>query len=196
MNRFFYLFVALLLLLASCKSGSSSNKVKDEGQAQSELLQSYNKADSLYRHNIIKNELFEDFIQQSVNFAGNYPENEIAPEMLWKAGVGCMILAKKASWEENPDKDYIDRYARLGLNIFTNIQSTYPEYKDVKLCFINRAIIYDDILHKYLDAEYEYRDFLHKYPEDSMCNNIREYLPYLGKDEEEIYAKIESQQEN
>lgn len=194
MSKKFYIFVAILVLFASCNSKKTNENTQNESQAQSELMQSYNKADSLYHQNIIDNALFEDFIKRSIDFAGNYPDAEMAPDMLWKAGVGCMILAKKASWEEFPDQEYINKYAQLGLDLFTNIQGTYPDFKDVKMCYINRAIIYDDILHKYLDAEYEYRDFLHKYPDDSLCDNIREYLPYLGKSEEEIFAHIENQQ--
>lgn len=190
-------FLCLALALISCNKSNkqSADIIKNEAEAQSSLLQAYNKADSLYHQEIINEQLFEDFINQTVQFADNYPDNEIAPEMLYKAGIGCMILAKKEGLKEIPDEEYISKYANLGLTIFTTIQGTYPDYEGIKYCYLNRAFIYDDILHKYLDAEYEYRDFLHKFPNDSMCDNIRIYLRVLGKSEEEIYATIEHQDE-
>ncbi len=172
----------------------TSEIIKNEGEAQSELLQIYNKADSLYHQNIISGELFSNFIEKAIVFSKVYPENEIAAEMLYKAGIGSMILAKKASTQEIPDDDATEHYAQTGINIFNRIQTTYPDYEGLKYCYLNRAFIYDDILHKYLDAEYEYRDFLHKFPNDSICENIRMYLRVLGQDDEEIYARIEHQQ--
>lgn len=191
-------FLCLALLLIACNKSQqpgTSEIIKNEGEAQSELLQTYSKADSLYRQNIINDELFSNFIEKAIVFSKNYPENEIAAEMLYKAGIGSMILAKKASTLEIPDDDTREHYAQIGINIFNMIQNTYPDYEGVKYCYLNRAFIYDDILHKYLDAEYEYRDFLHKFPNDSICENIRMYLRVLGQDDEEIYARIEHQQE-
>lgn len=190
-------FLCLALLLMACNKSQqpgTSEIIKNEGEAQSELLQIYNKADSLYHQNIISDELFSNFIEKAIVFSKVYPENEIAAEMLYKAGIGSMILAKKASTQEIPDDDATEHYAQIGINIFNRIQNTYPDYEGLKYCYLNRAFIYDDILHKYLDAEYEYRDFLHKFPNDSICENIRMYLRVLGQDDEEIYARIEHQQ--
>lgn len=191
MRKLLY-FLCIALLLLSCNSKDSSIKsIQEKSIDQTELLQTYNKADSLYQQGIINQELFENFISQTIKFADSYPENEITPDMLTKAGVACMILAKNASMEQYPDNEKIEHYARQGISIFEKIQTTYPDYEGVKNCYLNRAFIYDDILHKYLDAEYEYREFLHKYPDDSTCENIRAYLQVIGKSEEEIMAVIE-----
>lgn len=194
MRKFLYL-CCLSLLLWSCGSSNepSSNAIQNEGADQAEMLQTYNKADSLYQQGIISRELFDKFITQTIKFADTYPENEITPDMLSKAGVACMILAKNYSMDQYPDQEAIEMYARKGLSIFEKIQATYPDYEGVRTCYLNRAFIYDDILHKYLDAEYEYREFLHKYPDDSACENIRAYLQVLGKSDEEIMAEIERQ---
>lgn len=191
MRKLLYILCIAALLFSCNKSkDQSSNAVQEESGDQTELLQAYDKADSLYRQGIINKELFEDFITRTIRFADMHPENEIIPDMLSKAGVACMILAKNASMESYPNEEYIEEYARKGISIFEKIQATYPEYEGVKNCYLNRAFIYDDILHKYLDAEYEYREFLHKYPEDSSCDNIRAYLQVLGKSDEEIMAAI------
>lgn len=194
MRNFLY-FVCLSLLFLSCNSKDNSVKsVQEESLDQTELLQSYNKADSLYQQSIINQELFDSFITKAVKFADYYPENEITPDILSKAGVACMILAKNESMSQHPDEETVNKYAQQGISIFEKIQATYPDYEGIKNCYLNRAFIYDDILHKYLDAEYEYREFLHKYPDDSACENIRAYLQVLGKSEEEIMAAIEQQQ--
>jgi tetratricopeptide (TPR) repeat protein len=190
MRKLLY-FLCLAIFIIGCnKKNQTSNTVQEESGDQTELMQTYDRADSLYQQGIINQELFEEFIDQAIRFADVHPENEIIPDMLSKAGVACMILAKSKSMEQNPDEEYIENYARKGISIFEKIQATYPDYEGVKNCYLNRAFIYDDILHKYLDAEYEYREFLHKYPEDSACENIRAYLQVLGKSEEEIMAAI------
>ncbi len=189
------LFICILvLILASCNSPQEPvlNTIQNESAEQTELMQIYNKADSLYQQTIISKELFDSFITKAVKFADCYPENEITPDMLSKAGVACMILAKNAAIEQNPNQEVVEEYARKGLGIFEKIQATYPDYEGIRNCYLNRAFIYDDILHQYLDAEYEYRDFLHKYPDDSACDNIRSYLQVLGKSDEEILASIEN----
>lgn len=192
MRKLLY-FLCLPLLLLACNTSpeQGANDIQTQGADQAELLQTYNKADSLYQQGIISRELFDEFITQTIKFADTYPENKITPDMLSKAGVACMILAKNCSLEQYPDQEAIEMYARKGLSIFEKIQATYPDYEGVRNCYLNRAFIYDDILHKYLDAEYEYRDFLHKYPDDSACENIRAYLQVLGKSDEEIMAEIE-----
>lgn len=195
MRKLLYILCIATLLFSCNKTRNQNvNAVQEESFDQTELLQAYDKADSLYQQGIINKELFEDFITQAIRFADMHPENNIIPDMLSKAGVACMILAKNASMEPNPNDEYIEEYARKGISVFEKIQATYPEYEGVKNCYLNRAFIYDDILHKYLDAEYEYREFLHKYPDDSSCDNIRAYLQVLGKSEEEIMAEINNWQ--
>ena len=193
MRKLLY-FISIVLLLFSCNKSKNqgTNMVQEESGDQTELMQAYDKADSLYQQGIISQELFDHFITQTIKFADVYPENEITPDMLSKAGVACMILAKNASIEQNPDQEVVENYAHKGISIFEKIQATYPDYEGVRNCYLNRAFIYDDILQKYLDAEYEYREFLHKYPDDSACENIRSYLQVLGKSDEEIMASIEN----
>lgn len=193
MRKLLY-FLCLAVFFISCNSKEQQNKtVQEDSCDQTELMQTYEKADSLYQQGIINQELFDSFITQAIKFADVYPENAITPDMLYKAGVACMIMAKNATLNQNPEDEKVELYARKGISVFEKIQATYPDYEGVKNCYLNRAFIYDDILHKYLDAEYEYREFLHKYPDDSTCENIRAYLQVLGKSDEEIMAEIEHQ---
>ena len=187
------LFLCLALLLLSCDptKNQTVNTVQNESAEQAELLLIYNKADSLHKQSVINQELFDEFITKAIKFYDSHPENEITPDMLFKAGVACMILAKNEAIMPDPNTEIVDNYAHKGLNIFEKIQATYPDYEGLRNCYMNRAIIYDDILHQYLSAEYEFREFLHKYPDDSACENIRAYLQVLGKSDEEIMAAIE-----
>lgn len=193
MRKLLY-FICIGLLFFSCNESKNqgTNTVQEDSSDQTELMQAYDKADSLYQQGIISQELFDHFITQTIKFADVYPENEITPDMLSKAGVACMILAKNALIEQNPDQEVVENYAHKGISIFEKIQATYPDYEGIRNCYLNRAFIYDDILQNYLDAEYEYREFLHKYPDDSACENIRSYLQVLGKSDEEIMASIEN----
>ena len=142
----FFLCLPLLLLACNSSNNQLANDIQTKGADQAELIQTYNKADSLYQQGVISRELFDEFITQTIKFADTYPENEITPDMLSKAGVACMILAKNCSMEQQPDQEAIEMYARKGLSIFEKIQATYPDYEGVRNCYLNRAFIYDDIL--------------------------------------------------
>ncbi|MEG1556508.1 MAG: hypothetical protein RR356_07280 [Bacteroidales bacterium] len=186
MKRIFYI-AAFLFLFISCKNEqkNSSNSIKIRGKEQSELLYTYHKADSLYYIGIIDTNLFNLFIEQTLSFSGNFPEDPIAPDMLSKAGVATMILAKSST-----NRKQSLEYAKKGLDIFNKIQKIYPEYESVKNCYINRAIIYDDIIGDYPSAEYEYRDFIHRYPNDTLTESIKNYLPFLGRSTDEIAEEL------
>ena len=135
MRKLLYILCIATLLFSCNKSRNQNvNAVQEESIDQTELLQAYDKADSLYQQGIINKELFEDFITQAIRFADMHPENNIIPDMLSKAGVACMILAKNASMEPNPNDEYIEEYARKGISVFEKIQATYPEYEGVRPC--------------------------------------------------------------
>lgn len=189
----YFLFLTLALVVASCKQKDKNTDAETNCLNQTELIQLYDKADSLYHQGIVNEELMLQFVDEAEKYANANPDDTLAIDMLYKSGIACMIVGKQASMSQAPDQAKIDTLAHRGIAIFDRIQQNYPTYKDVKNCYLNRAFIYDDILHKYLDAEYEYRDYIHLFPEDTAtCENLRIYLRYMGKDDEEIYAEIES----
>ena len=109
MRRLLYI-ICLATLFFSCNKSKNQgvNMVQEDSNDQLELMQAYEHADSLYQQGIVNQKLFEEFITQAIRFADIHPENDISPDMLSKAGVACMILAKNASMEPNPNEEYIE----------------------------------------------------------------------------------------
>lgn len=174
------------MFFMSCKNKQESNPIEQKSKIQSELIQSYLKADSIYKMGAINIDVMTQFIDNAEKFASEYPEESIAPEYLFKAGVLTMTLARSSDVKEE-----IAKYAKKSLEIFNNIQKVYPDYEGVKNCIFYRGTTYDDILHDYKSAEIEFRDYIHKYPQDSISLILKDYLVNgLGKSPDEIAADI------
>lgn len=187
MKRYLYFLLLLSILTSfSCNRKQETNPIEEKSKVQSELIDSYLKADSLYKQGIINVDVMSDFVEHAEKFAEAYPEEPIAPEYLFKAGVLSMTLARASNVKEE-----IAQYAKKSLEIFNQIQKVYPDYEGVKNCIFYRGTTYDDILHDYKSAEIEFRDYIHKYPQDSVSQILKDYLVNgLGKSPDEIAADI------
>jgi len=182
----YFLFVLSILISSSCKSKQESNPIEEKSKMQSELIQSYLSADSIYKMGVVNIPIMTTFVDNAQKFAAAYPEESIAPEYLFKAGVLSMTLARSAQ-----NKEDIAKYAQKALDIFNSIQKVYPEYEGVRNCIFYRGTTYDDILHDYKSAEIEFRDYIHKYPQDSISSILKDYLVNgIGKSPDEIAADI------
>jgi len=180
-------FAAILsfLLLAGCHGGKQAG-LQELRQETDSLTAAYHHADSLYAVcGRIDTAAFGEFIGRATAFADRHPADTLAPGMLYRAGVGSMILAKSA---DNPE--FRARNAKRALAIFNQYQEQYPDHEQARLCYWQRAIVYDDILGDWRSAESEYRDFINRYPNDSLTPVFRQYLSLLGKSETELEQAI------
>ena len=185
MNRLLTVLVAAALLIA-CHNGNRTGQ-KSIRQETDSLKASYQHADSLYAiYGRIDTAAFSDFITRAMAFAEAHPQDTLAPGMLYRAGVGSMILAKSAETAE-----YRAVNAKRALAIFNQFQEQFPEHEQAKLCYWQRAIVYDDILGDWRSAESEYRDFINRFPNDSLTPVFQQYLTILGKSESEIEEKLD-----
>ncbi|MCL2246111.1 MAG: hypothetical protein FWC10_03250, partial [Lentimicrobiaceae bacterium] len=125
------------------------------------------------------------YIAKAEEFGTHYPEEPMAPDFLYKAGLLAMTVAKTS---QSSDETAV--YTLKALTLFDDIQRIYPDFNGIKNCIINKGMIYDDILHDYENAEIFYREFIARYPTDTLAINIESYLPYLGKTPEEIISEL------
>ncbi len=170
------------LLLGGCHTKEGSDKTKKFGSKQASLIELYNMADSVYyQQQRIDTALFGRFIRTAVDFAKSYPTDEIAPDMLYRAGVGSMILAKAAHTQEQTAQ-----YAKQAIAIFHQYQEQYPSGDKAEFCYYQRGIIYDDILGDTRSAENEYRDYINRNPNDSLSRQLEHYIKLLGLSEQEL----------
>lgn len=161
------------------KGNHTANQVATERQ---ELEQLYHIADSIYyKCGRIDTGAFSRFINKATLFVDAHPNDSIASIMLYRAGIGSMILAK-ASDGQIPTAEY----CKKAIAIFNKFQKTYPDDPLSDFCFYQRGIIYDDILHDWNSAEVEYKDYINRHKEDSLAIKLSQYIQLLGKSEAEI----------
>ena len=124
-------FITILLaglLLAACGGKDRAKKTEIKAETDS-LMAAYHYSDSLYAIvGRIDTAAFSDFISRAMAFAEAHPQDTLAPGMLYRAGVGSMILAKSAETAE-----YRATNAKRALAIFNQFQKQYPEHENAKL---------------------------------------------------------------
>ena len=176
------LLLAAILMLAGCHSRTGGGKHNAFNKRQRSLLELYQTADSIYyKEGRIDTVAFGQFIRSAVPYAAAHPHDTIAPEMLYRAGIGSMILAKAATTPEETAQ-----WAKEALSIFRTFQETYPDHEQARMCYYQQGIVYDDILQDHRSAEEEFRDFIHLYPDDPLAPQLKQYLSLMGKSEKEI----------
>ena len=171
----------LSLLCFACNKGKKGSGLTEKTQSQSELVQMFQQCDSLYKIGTPDTVQMRLFVEKTVEYADEFPEEMITPELLMRAGETCIRLAEYAD-----QKSFKVKYAKQALDIYNKVQKVYPDYADLKMCYFNRGVVYDDILQDYESAKFEYSDFIHKYPDDSLSVQLKVYIQYLGKSPEEI----------
>lgn len=182
MKRLLIPILLLALVFSSISCHNKKDGSKKFGQKQAELLELYNTADSVYYvGRRIDTALFGRFIRKAVDFAENYPKDEIASEMLYRAGIGSMILAKSAT-----ERVTRAEYAKQAIDIFLSYQKKYPDGENAEYCYYQRGIIYDDILGDTRSAENEFRDFINRNPKDSLTPQLEQYIKMLGMTESQL----------
>ena len=175
--------------MAACHNGQRAEQKKIQQETDS-LMAAYHYSDSIYAVcGRIDTAAFSNFITRATAFAEAHPQDTLAPGMLYRAGVGSMILAKSAETAE-----YCATNCKRAIAIFNQFQEQYPDLEQARLCYWQRAIVYDDILGDWRSAESEYRDFINRYPNDSLTPVFQQYLTLLGKSETELEQTLDIQQ--
>ena len=178
-------FTALVLIFAGCNRDAGNTPLQEKGKSQNKVLQLLQQVDSFEDSKGFNIDVAKEFIDKSVEFAQTYPEDPMSAELLYKAGLTAMTVAKNAE-----NKEETEFYSHKALTIFDDILKIYPEFSETINCILNKGVIYDDILHDYMNAEIYYREFIAKSPSDSIAINLESYLFYLGKSPDEIMSEV------
>jgi tetratricopeptide (TPR) repeat protein len=185
------LFIGISILLAilcsSCYKSSDKKSQRVKGQSQTTVLQLLQQIDTIDVLGEFNASIAKEYISKAEAFSHEYPEDPMSAELLYKAALISMTVAKSSQIQ-----DEIELYSQKALSIFDNIQKVYPEFNGIKNCIFNKGVIYDDILLDYENAEFYYRMYIATYPTDTLAINLESYLQYLGKSPEEIIAQFSS----
>lgn len=186
-KKIILLSIPLLLLFSCHRDGESGGALEEQATTQSLLMSSVQYVDSLYLSDgTMAVDTMTEFIQKALQYTERYPEDELAPEILMKAGNYAMRIAQASE-----DKAVRARFAEQALDIFNLIIKVYPDHPSVKYCYWSKGIIYEEILQMYSSAENEYRDFLHLFPNDSLAPVIQFSIDHLGQSMDLIMEEVE-----
>ena len=188
MKNLLYILV-LLAFFSSCIKKSKLDVINEDSKQQSELLEAYCLVDSLIKHGIINQVAYSAFMEKTLFFYQEFPEESITPKMLWSAGIAGMVYAKYAK-DASDDSLIVVNYAQKSIKFFDIILKVYPDYENARNTYLYRGTIYEDILEDYESAKYEYLEYINKYPDDSVSHSLKEYIKYLGITPDEIYRNF------
>jgi tetratricopeptide (TPR) repeat protein len=183
-TKFLIFLIGVLLILAGCHREQTNTMLQQKEISLNSVLQLLQQIDSYETNRDFNGVIAKEYIDKAVAFASAYPEDPMSAELLYKAGLIAMAVAKIAENEEETEL-----YSQKALTIFDDVLKIYPEFSETLNCILNKGVIYDELLHDFSNAELYYREFIAKSPSDSIAINIESCLQYLGNTPEEIISQ-------
>ncbi|MEO0727417.1 MAG: tetratricopeptide repeat protein [Bacteroidota bacterium] len=116
------------------------------------------------------------YLQLTNTYAQARPDAPESPELLYKSGE---IARSIGAFQE-------------ALNIYSNIESYFPQYKKAPKALFMQAFTYAEDLNDEEQARMLYERFLEKYPEDDFVKDAKILLENLGKSDEEIFQQLQN----
>jgi len=137
--------------------------------------------------NDLNNEIFSDtittldrqkaaeLIDAYIDYAENYPEDEITPEYLFKAGELAM----------NTNKG--DR----AVNIFEQVINNYPDFDKVPESMFLMGFVYENIIENLDKAKEVYEEFIDLFPDHDFADDAQLSIKNLGISPEDLIKMFE-----
>lgn len=108
------------------------------------------------------------------SFADKYPDDEHAPEFLFKAAQRSNILNKSSE----------------GIILMEKLIGNYPNSKFCEQALFSIAFSYENNLNDFVNARKYYEQFLQKYPNSELAEDAKLSIENLGKSDEEFLESI------
>lgn len=164
--RFGLVLFILIHFIVGCSVTERDRSVKEIDQLESEIY-SETEGTDLSKANTL--------VQQYMQFAETYPEDELTPSYLFKSGEVAMNLG----------------LPQTSVQAFDKILFNYPDFEKAPQCLFLKAFVYENLVGDMSKAEQFYKEFLEKYPEDDFADDAEVSLQYLGKTPEELIQEFE-----
>lgn len=120
--------------------------------------------------------LYNHAIDAYMHYAGNFPDDTMAPACYFDAANIAMSLSQ---------------YQRA-LHLYDTVCIKYPNFRKVPDCIFIEGYIYDDKLKDTAKARALYMEVINKYPNDTvLVRNSRAAISILGKSYDEIIKQFE-----
>ncbi len=152
------LFIIGLFVFAACQSP------KEKALKNIKGLESNDSAFS--------NELMGQLKTAYLDFAKAYPDDEHAPEFMFKAAQRAIVLEQ----------------ANEAVQLLEELKSKYPKATQIEDASFLLAYTYENNLNELNKAQELYQDFIKKYPKSELAEDTKFAMDNLGKTPEEIIA--------
>lgn len=160
MNRIFVILFAVAAL-AACESP------KEKALAEIKILES--------NDSIFSPEQIEKVKSAYIDFANKYPDDDLAPEFLFKAGQRCNVTAEH----------------QKAIALFQEVIDKYPKHKMAEEALFLQAYVYENSMQDYVNAKTKYAKFMEQYPNSELAEDAKLSIANMGKTPEEIFAEFE-----
>jgi TolA-binding protein len=109
-----------------------------------------------------------------IDFANKYPDDELAPEFLFKAGQRCNVSAEHQE----------------AIDLFQQVIDKYPKHKIAEEALFLQAYVYENSMQDYANAKATYTKFMELYPKSELVEDATYSIQNMGKSPEEIFASF------
>lgn len=122
-----------------------------------------------------------------LDFASKYPDDNNAPEYLFKAGQRMSVLATEGNSQE---------YHKESIAIFERICKTYPSNHFAEEAMFLSAYIYENSLNDIEKAKRRYESFIDKYPNSELKQDAELAIKNIGIDPAEVIRRAQEKELN
>ncbi len=170
------IFLALLVFQSCSNTNPESNNsaTADKKQLVDEIkqLEDTLKAKSAFQ---IDRNLAKDLINKNVFYAETYPEDELSPGYLFRAGNVAIGIG---SFNE-------------AVGFFEIVHQKYLNYDRAPDALFLEGFTYENHMNDRENAKKCYTDFLKRFPEDQLAEQVRIVLENIDKSPEELVKSFQ-----
>jgi outer membrane protein assembly factor BamD (BamD/ComL family) len=114
-----------------------------------------------------------------IDFANKYPDDDLSPEFLFKAGQRCNASAQH---EE-------------AIKLFQQVIDKYPKHKIAEEALFLQGYIYENSMKDMNRAKTIYTKFIAQYPNSELAEDAKYAIENLGKTPEQIFEEMDKKDE-
>jgi outer membrane protein assembly factor BamD (BamD/ComL family) len=156
----------ILLILTACHSP------KEKALANIKTMEA---SDTIFTPKSI-----EDMKAAYLDFANKYPDDELAPEFIFKAAQRCNATGEHQE----------------AITLFNSIIEKYPKHKIGEEALFLQGYIYENSLQDNAKATEVFTRFIQKYPNSELAEDAKLEIENMGKSPEEILQGITHKQDS
>jgi TolA-binding protein len=123
---------------------------------------------------IFSPQAIEQIKKAYLDFASKYPDDELAPEFIFKAAQRCNVIAQH----------------QQALELFQSIIDKYPQSRVSEEALFLQAYIYENSLQNLGKAKEVYNTFILKYPLSELAEDAKMAIENLGKSPEQVLEDL------